>query len=122
VEEFPTAAWFASLNRSWRDAEFDSAKHDRTVTVVFHFLDGPSEGPAAMTFTVDASGAGLVAGSNAVAPDLVVTLRYDDAALLARGELNAGRALREGRLKVRGDVNALTEFGAWIVASQRRTG
>ena len=40
-------------------------------------------------------------------PDVVVSLSYEDAAALSRGELDPGEALGSGRVHVRGDLAVL---------------
>lgn len=90
------------------------------VRVVFELSDAPASSPHALTFTLDQSGATLTSGDH-LAADLVVALGYRDAELLTEGGLEGSQLLREGRLKVRGDVNAIVPFGTWMVAAQNAT-
>ncbi|HEV7958830.1 MAG TPA: SCP2 sterol-binding domain-containing protein, partial [Acidimicrobiales bacterium] len=78
--------------------------------------DGPTSAPHAMTFTVTAEGAVGEPGDH-LAADAVVRLTYDDALALSRGTLESGVALREGRLKVSGDVQALVPLLEWLLES-----
>jgi ubiquinone biosynthesis protein UbiJ len=84
--------------------------------VVFEFSDAPRHVAHAMTFTLDESGARLAALDD-LGADLVVALAYLDAVEIESGKLTSSQALREGRLKVRGDVNALITFSAWMAAA-----
>ncbi len=114
--------WFTSLNARLAVASSSIASHRIAgrVIVVFEFSDAPAEGPHAMTFTVTDGHATLSPGDH-LAADVVIRLSRSDAEAIATGDLHGGRALREGRLKVRGDVNAVSDFGAWIVAAQAST-
>jgi len=113
---FLTTEWFEELNRRFATA-LEPPKVTSTTRVVFDLLGANAEGPHALTFTIDPDGARVEPGDH-LAADIIVALSVADAQRLASGDLNGGRALREGRVKVRGDVNALSDLGAWIVAAQ----
>jgi hypothetical protein len=112
VSEFLSDAWLAEVNERLARA---SGTPGVTVRVVFEFDDSPSSAPHAMTFSVGPDGAAVAAGDH-LAADLMVRLTFADARRLAAGELSATEALREGRLKLRGDVNGLSEYGAWMTS------
>jgi hypothetical protein len=122
VAGFLTEEWFAETNRrlAAASAERPSSAGERTLRVVFDVANAPASLAHAMTFTVDATGVSLAPGDH-LAADLVVRIGFDDAAQLARGELDANRALREGRLKVRGDVSGLVELSEWLAALHAAT-
>lgn len=46
--------------------------------------------------------------------DLQFTMAYDDAVLVARGEVSLGAAYMQGRLKVEGDMTKLFELLPWM--------
>jgi hypothetical protein len=113
-----SAAWFIELNTRLAAAASNvPTAGDGTIRVVFAFDGAPDGAPHAMTFTVSGGVATVVPGDN-LAADVIVRLNYEDATALAHGTLTGGHALRDGRLKVRGDTDALKDFGAWIVAAQ----
>lgn len=66
---------------------------------------------------MSAQGASAELGDH-LAADAVVRLSFKDAEALTSGTLESASALREGRLKVRGDVNALVPLLAWMQASK----
>ncbi len=82
--------------------------------VVFEFSDAPSAGPHAITFVVDAQGASADAGDH-LAADAVIRLSYRDAEALTQGTLDSASALREGRVKIRGDVHGLVPLLSWLL-------
>jgi putative sterol carrier protein len=55
----------------------------------------------------------LQAGDH-VAADAIVKLSYDDALALTTGRFDSASALREGRVKVRGDINAIVPLLSWL--------
>jgi hypothetical protein len=113
-----TADWFARNNARLAAATSRSlTAPEGSVTVVFELTDSPEGEPESLTFLLSDGEASIVPGGHDPA-DVVVRLSFDDAVALAEGHVNGGRALRDGRLKVRGDTDALNQFGAWIVATQ----
>ena len=62
-----------------------------------------------MTFS-GVQGVVSVALGDHLAADAIITLGYSDAQSLASGELDAAKALHEGRIKLRGDASALVAF------------
>ncbi len=109
--------WFDDINSRLAAIAIDPDLAQRRVSVVFQFLDAPATAPHAMTFRVEPTGA-RVEPVDDISADLVVTITYEDAARLARGEIRSSQALRDGRLKVRGDVNALIVFSTWMSSAQ----
>jgi hypothetical protein len=122
VSDFLSEQWFAQANARLTSAAFSAAPlEERDVVRVVLQLDGaPPSLPQAVTFAVNRDGASLSPGEHAGA-DLVVRLSFEDAEALVDGEFDGARALRDGRLKVRGDVNALTPLGQWLSAAHRST-
>jgi len=83
----------------------------RNITLVVE--DGPPDAPSALSLSVSAEGATLSPGGR---DDASVTIRlsYDDALALSGGTLESATALRDGRVKVTGDLAALTPLGPWL--------
>ena len=118
MADFLSADWLAALNDTLRAAgrvPLDSATSD--FRVVFEFTDAPSSSPHALTFTINAQGASAESGDH-LAANTVVRLSYRDAEALTAGTLDSASALREGRLKVRGDVHALVPLLSWLHAAK----
>jgi putative sterol carrier protein len=114
VADFLSAEWLKALNDTLRAAgpvPLDGATSD--FRVVFEFTEAPSSSAHALTFTVTAEGATVESGDH-LAANTVVRLSYKDAEALTAGSLDSASALREGRLKVRGDVHALVPLLNWL--------
>lgn len=114
MADFLSAEWLAQLNVTLRDAgpvpfESDAA----TVRVVLEFPDAPKSAPHALTFTLSAEGASVEAGDH-LAADAIVQLSYVDATSLSAGTIDSASALRDGRIKVRGDINAIVPVLGWL--------
>jgi SCP-2 sterol transfer family len=116
MTDFLSAEWFIALNETLARAGTPPLGGRDVLRVVLEFTGGPKSVPHALTFTVSAEGAEGEAGDH-LAADAVVRLTYDDAVALTAGTLESGVALREGRLKVRGDVQALVPLLEWLLAS-----
>lgn len=118
MAEFLSAAWLAALNDTLRAAgPVPLEDPSTTFRVVLDFADAPSGVPHALTFTVTAEGASAALGDH-LAADAVIRLSYADAEALTRGALDSASALREGRLKVRGDVHGLVPILSWLLAAK----
>lgn len=117
--EFLTPEWFTWINRRLANAAIQEAllEDGTVVRVVFELDDGPTSLPHAVTLTITQAGIALSVGDH-LSADLVVTLAFSDAQRISGGELEGAQALREGRLKVRGDVNAIVPLGSWMVSVQ----
>jgi ubiquinone biosynthesis protein UbiJ len=121
VAEFLSAEWFIELNETLSAAGPvplpDGASLYR---VVLEFLDAPASLAHALTFTMDEAGASLRAGDDPHA-DASVRLSYTDALALTQGRFDSASALREGRVKVRGDINAIVPMLGWMQLAHPRT-
>ena len=118
MADFLSAEWLAALNTTLRAASpppFDGP--ESAVRFVFEFTDGPSSMPHALTFSVTPDGATADVGDH-LAADAVIRLSYGDAKALTEGTLDSADALREGRLKVRGDIHGLVPLLSWLLASK----
>lgn len=114
---FLSDEWFSSLSETLKTAgpaPLDEGAVD--VRIVFELTDGPSSSPHAITFTVTRDGASVQPGDHLEA-DAVIRISYDDAAELASGELTSATAVRDGRLKIRGDVHGLVPLLSWLLSA-----
>jgi hypothetical protein len=114
VADFLTAEWFAELNETLAAAgpvPFESTA--APFRVVIEFPDAPRALPHAMTFTLGPEGASVDAGDH-LAADALLRLSYTDATALTTGQFDSATALREGRIKVRGDINAIVPVLSWL--------
>jgi hypothetical protein len=114
VADFLSIVWFEELTATLHDA--GPVPMDSGVTilrVVLEVLDAPSSGPHAMTISLSAEGATVDAGDH-LAADAIVRLTYADALALSLGQFDSAAALREGRIKVRGDINAIVPALGWL--------
>ena len=114
MSEFLSTEWFDELNATLREAGPVTLENAQTdLRVVIEFSDAPSMGPHAMTLCLGSDGATIDAGDN-LAADAIVRLTFADALALTKGQFDSAAALREGRIKVRGDVNAIVPALAWL--------
>ena len=113
MADFLTDEWFASVNEGLARAEPVPLAPAQTRRVVFELADAPASGPHALTFSLASDSASVTPGDH-LAADAIIRLAYRDAEALARGELDSANALREGRIKVRGDVNAVVPLLEWL--------
>ncbi len=114
MSDFLSNEWFQELNSTLANADpvpvgVDSA----TVRVVLEFPDAPSNRPHAITFSIGPVGARVDSGDH-LAADAIVQLTFADAAALTGGETDSASALRDGRVKVRGDINAIVPLLNWL--------
>lgn len=111
--EFAGDEWFATLNESLVAAGpvpmIESLRR-----IVIHLIDAPNRAPHAFTLTLEPSGASVTAGDH-LAADAVVRIDFADAARLYRGDLDSATALREGRIKIRGDVSVVVALLDWLL-------
>jgi ubiquinone biosynthesis protein UbiJ len=87
-----------------------------TYRVVLEFEDAPNSVPHAMTFTMSSDGATVDAGDHLMA-DALLRLNFSDATALSAGAFDSSTAIREGRVKVRGDINKIVPLLSWLQAS-----
>ena len=114
MADFLSTEWFRELNETLERAEpvpFENGAP--TVRIVIEFPDAPKIGPHAITFTIGPDGARVESGDH-LAADAMVRLSYADASALTGGDINSASALRDGRVKVRGDINAIVPLLSWL--------
>ena len=111
MSDFLSDQWFEELNE--RLATGAALPSDaRACQVVVEFEHAPSTLPHALTLTVN-EGARVAPGDSRGA-DVILRLSIEDAKALSAGELDSASALRDGRLKVRGDVNVVVPLAGWL--------
>jgi hypothetical protein len=116
VAGFLSAEWFAALNVTLADAGPPPlSASTMPFRVVFELADAPGSAPHAITFFVDDAGARAEAGDH-LAADAVIRLSYRDGEALTQGNLDSASALREGRVKIRGDVQGLVPLLNWLLS------
>ena len=117
MAEFLSSDWFESLNESLKKAgpvPFEAS--GSTYRVVLEFDDAPTTVPHAMTFTMTSGGASVDPGDHLMA-DALLRLTYSDATALSAGTFDSSAVIREGRVKVRGDINKIVPLLSWLQAS-----
>jgi hypothetical protein len=118
VAGFLSAEWLVALNDTLSAAgPAPLEQPDHVFRLVFEFTDGPSSLPHALTFSVSADGASADVGDH-LAADAVIRLSFRDAEALTGGTLDSASALRDGRMKVRGDIQGLVPLLGWLQASK----
>ena len=115
--DFLSDAWFESLNDTLGKAKpIPGRKPEAVFRIVLEFADAPKTVPHALTFTIEAKRAVVTPGDHFFA-DTLVRLSYADSIALFKGEFDSATALREGRIKVRGDINAMVPMLNWFQSS-----
>ena len=107
MSTFLSDQWFAELNgRLAASPPAALSPGASTCQIVFDFKDSPPTLAHAITLTITGEGAMLTPGNTPEA-DVVLRLAYHDGAA----------ALRDGRIKVRGNVNVLVPLASWLHAA-----
>lgn len=115
MADFLSAEWVAALNDQLQAAgppPLHEGAND--IRIVFELADAPSSKPHALTFAVTRDGASVQAGDH-LAADAVIRVSYLDGQALSTGALTSADAVREGRFKIRGDVQGLRPLLAWLL-------
>jgi SCP-2 sterol transfer family len=115
VAEFLSLEWFEAANASL--GAVPAPPVESAVVVVLDLSDAPAAGPHALTLTLAPGGATLAPGDH-LGADAVVRLAYADAAALVAGDLDSASALRDGRVKVAGDLSAVVELAGWLASAR----
>lgn len=114
MADFLSTEWFQELNDTLENAESVSLDSSAPTTrIVIEFPDAPSSGPHAITFSIGPDGARVDSGDH-LAADAVLRLSFADASALTGGDIDSASALRDGRIKVRGDINAIVPLLSWL--------
>ena len=116
MSAFLSDEWLLDLNETLRSAGPAPLADDTSeLRLVFELTDGPASLPHAVTFAVTTSKVSVTAGDH-LAADAIIRISYRDAEALANGSLTSAHAVRDGRLKIRGDVHGLVPLLAWLIA------
>jgi hypothetical protein len=114
VADFLSTEWFQDLNDTLENAEPVPLDPGASTTrIVIEFPDAPSSGPHALTFSIGPDGARVDSGDH-LAADAILRLTFADASALTGGDFDSAAALRDGRIKVRGDINAIVPLLSWL--------
>ena len=116
MTDFLSDAWFEELNEALGRATPGPLEADQVYRVVIELDNGPSSRPHAITFTLAPTGASVAPGDH-LGADTVVRIAYLDALALFEGRLESTSALRDGRVKVRGDIGVFVPFLGWLRAA-----
>jgi putative sterol carrier protein len=109
--------WVAAFNEAVSGLEEDPGVSFRMLQVVH---DGP-DGTVRVALVVDGGRIVLERDPGEdPAPQVTVSVQFDDALALARGELDPARLLAAGRVKVRGDLSVLVKGQALLAAASAR--
>jgi len=118
--------WIAAFNEAVAGLEPDDGVSFRMLQVVRDSPEGTLrimlsvlEGHVALERVPDAAPAQPPAEP---APQVTVSVQFDDALALARGELDPARLLAAGRVRVRGDLSVLVRGQALLAATTARLG
>ena len=117
MKDFLSEEWFATLSSTLAHAgEVEMPEGVSTYSVVFVIEYAPATVPHAFTISMKSEGGSITPG-DAFDADSIIRLSYADAAGLYAGTFDSGTALREGRIKVRGNVNTLIPLMKWFQAA-----
>jgi putative sterol carrier protein len=115
VTDFLSTEWLESLNATLAKAgPAPLGKETDVFRLVLELTDGRSNAPHALTFTLNHEGASCELGDH-LAANAVIRLSFKDAEALTSGTIESASALREGRMKVRGDVHSLVPLLGWML-------
>lgn len=103
--------WMTTTHR--RLAAMPHHELDLNAHIVIEFLDVPSGLPHAITVTASPDGASVREGDDLRA-ETVLTVSYPDAVAIMEGRVSSMAALRDGYVKVRGDVGVLVTLAPWF--------
>ncbi|MGH3732215.1 MAG: SCP2 sterol-binding domain-containing protein [Acidimicrobiales bacterium] len=118
MSDFLSDEWLRDLSETLNNAgpaPLDEGANE--LRLVFELTDGPSSSTHAVTFAVTREGVSVTAGDH-LAADAVIRISYRDAESLATGTLTSANAVRDGRLKIRGDVHGLVPLLAWLLGAR----
>ena len=113
MASFLSDEWFSELNATLAAAGPPPLGQSAIARIVFVFDAAPTSTPHALTFTLEPERASVDAGDHLMA-DTVIRLPYDDALDLVGGSRDSAAALREGRIKIRGEVSTVTALLTWL--------
>lgn len=114
------------FNAALADADLSGAQGDGSLAAadgsfsVGQEVTGAPGGTVRTVLRVTDGRVTLERGAGVGPADVAVSLHYDDAAALSRGELEPGAALATGRVRVRGDLSVLMAGQTLLAAAATR--
>ncbi|HQT99983.1 MAG TPA: SCP2 sterol-binding domain-containing protein [Acidimicrobiales bacterium] len=114
MSSFLSPQWFNETNELLARSGPAPVTSEEPLRVVFEVDAAPHGVPHAFTISLGALGVRVDPGDH-LAAHTVLRLSFDDARRITLGELDGSTALREGRVKLRGDVNELVQLLDWMV-------
>ncbi|MGD0883121.1 MAG: SCP2 sterol-binding domain-containing protein [Acidimicrobiales bacterium] len=130
MPRFLTAEWVAAFNASLDGIRLPPPRPDAGLVAadgrfsVAQEVHGAPDGDLVLVLRVaDGAltlGTGPADGSDGPV-DVTITLDYDDAVALSKGELSAAEALTAGRIRVRGDLSVLAAGQEQLRAAREHT-
>lgn len=125
--QFYSPEWIAAFNDAVAGldaADVDTGASLKADTGSFRVLQvvrrAGGEADVPVMLVVDGGAIRLEPGSGPPEPDVIVSIGWDDAVALSRGELDSAAALGTGRIRVRGDLAVLVAAQAVLVAAAGR--
>lgn len=115
MAEFLSPAWIAALDEVARSSPELAACAGDAPFVLEQRVVLPDGTESVHHLRLAADGARVIAGA-ADDPDVMIVTDLETASDIARGETTAQRALANARLRVRGDVEALTRRAEALLA------
>jgi hypothetical protein len=115
---FLSDEWVSECNKALGElpAELTRIDADRRLAVTETVTGGPAGTHPTLTLLADVGGIRLVAGEDPAAAAWF-TLAYVDAEAMHAGRLDPATALTEGRIRVRGDLQALVSAVGLLTAA-----
>jgi hypothetical protein len=114
MTEFLSEEWFATVNQTLSNGGLvEMPEGVSAYSAVFHLEDGPANVPYAFTLLVKPEG-GTMSPVDDLLADSVIRISYRDALALYSGKFDSAQALREGRIKISGNVNVLVPLMKWF--------
>ena len=124
---FYSPEWIAAFNDAVSDLDSTTVDVGGSVSAstgrftMIQQVEGAPEGTLAVALSVaDGHVSMHEVQPGDPSPQVTVSLTYDDAVALSRGELDAARMLATGRVKVRGDLAVLVAAQAVLAAAAGR--
>ena len=119
MADFLSEVWFAELSELLARSGPVPLEGPGVYRVVIEIYDAPGSVPHAMTLSLGRDGATVAVGDH-LAADAILRLSYLDAKSLHEGRFDSATALREGRVKVRGDMTLIIDALAWLQRAHPR--
>ena len=116
MADFLSDQWFEDLTARLAHASPGPLPDGaRPCRLVVEFTEAPDGLTSSLTLAVSATSLQVTPGEEPPA-DAYLRIGYSDAAAIARGDLDSATALRDGRIKVRGDASAIAPLANWLLA------